>query len=140
MIDGRLDYCNSVLYCTSLVNINKLQRVQNSAARIVTKLSCADHIAPGLAELQWLGYQSNTEANSKMAVTAFKVLTMQEPSCLTEFVRFHTPTRQLRSSGRNQLHVDRAHTAFAGRTFCHAALAVWNSLPQLQSGTAGHST
>ena len=32
MIDGKLDYCNSVLYRTSAANINKLQRVQNSAA------------------------------------------------------------------------------------------------------------
>jgi hypothetical protein len=29
MTDGRLDYCNSVLYRTSMANINELQRVQN---------------------------------------------------------------------------------------------------------------
>ena len=114
MIDGRLDYCNSVLYRTSLVNINKLQRVQNSAARIVTKSSRFDHITPVLAELHWLPIQYRIQF--KIAVTAFKVLTMQESSYLTELVRFHTPTRQLRSSGGNQLHVDRAHTAFAELT------------------------
>jgi hypothetical protein len=62
MIDGRLDYCNSVLYRTSLANINKLQRVQNSAARIVTKSSRSDHITPVLAELHWL--PSNTKSSS----------------------------------------------------------------------------
>ena len=128
MIDGRLDYCNSVLYRTSLVNINQLQRVQNSAARIVTKSSRSDHITPVLAELHRLPIQYRIQF--KIAVTAFKVLTMQEPSYLTELVRFNTPTRQLRSSGRNQQHVDRAHTAFAERAFCHAASAVWNNLPQ----------
>jgi hypothetical protein len=54
MTDGRLDYGNSVQHRTSLANINKLQRVQNSAARIVTKSSRSDHIIPGLAELHWL--------------------------------------------------------------------------------------
>jgi hypothetical protein len=36
MIGARLDYCNSILHGTSLSNIQKLQRVQNSLARIVT--------------------------------------------------------------------------------------------------------
>ena len=38
MIAGRLDYCNSVLYQTSAANINKLQRVQNSAEHTVTTM------------------------------------------------------------------------------------------------------
>jgi hypothetical protein len=44
MIDGRLDYCNSMLYRASLADINKLQRVQNSAERIAAKSIRSDHI------------------------------------------------------------------------------------------------
>jgi len=55
MVDGRLDYCNSVLYGTSAMNLNKLQRVQNSAARIVTGSRRLEHARmPLLAELHWL--------------------------------------------------------------------------------------
>ena len=54
MIHGRLDYCKSVLYGTSAANLNKLQRVQNSAARIVTKSRRSDHATPILTYLHWL--------------------------------------------------------------------------------------
>ena len=124
MIDGRLDYCNSLLYRTSAANINKLQRVQNSAACTMTKSNRFDHITSVLAELHWLLMQYRIQF--KIAVTTFKVLATQEPNTLNEHIRLHIPTRQLRSSGRNQLHVDRVNIAFAERAFRHP---VCNSLP-----------
>jgi len=54
MVHGRLDYCNSVLNRMSSSNINKLQRVQNSVARINTRRWVSDHITPVLADLHWL--------------------------------------------------------------------------------------
>ena len=35
-VTSRIDYCNSLLYGVSDYNINRLKRIQNSAARIVT--------------------------------------------------------------------------------------------------------
>jgi len=42
----RIDYCNSLLYGISNYNTNRLQRIQNSAARIVTNTRKYDHINP----------------------------------------------------------------------------------------------
>ena len=78
MVEGRLDYCNSVLYGASTTNINKLQRVQNSLARVVARSKRYDHITPILAELHWLPVKFRI--HFKMAVTTFKVLTTQEPN------------------------------------------------------------
>ena len=36
LVSSRLDYVNSILYGTSLKNINRLQRIQYSLARVVT--------------------------------------------------------------------------------------------------------
>ena len=36
LVMGRVDYCNSLLYGLPRNNINKLQRVQNMAARLIT--------------------------------------------------------------------------------------------------------
>jgi hypothetical protein len=43
-VAGRLDYCKSVLYGSSVTDIQKLQRVQNSFARAVTRFRRSEHI------------------------------------------------------------------------------------------------
>jgi len=45
-VTSRIDYCNSLLYGISKYNINRLQRIQNSAAHIVVSASKYDHITP----------------------------------------------------------------------------------------------
>jgi hypothetical protein len=104
MIGGRLDSCNSVLYRTSALNIKKLQRVQNSIARIITGRRLSDHITSVLADLHWLLVQYRIQY--KLAVITFKVLTTHEPSYLRDLVQSHAPARQLRSNGRSLLHVE----------------------------------
>jgi hypothetical protein len=42
----RIDYCNSLLYSMSDYNMNRLQRIQNMAARIVTNTRKYHHITP----------------------------------------------------------------------------------------------
>jgi len=127
MISARLDYCNSVLYCTSQRNLNKLQRVQNSLARTVTGSRKFDHITPILAGLHWLPIAYRIEF--KVALLTFKTITTNQPAYLSELLHRRVPTRVLRSSDRNLLQHDVARTAFASRAFCHAAPTVWNNLP-----------
>jgi len=127
MVQGRLDYCNSVLHLTSAANIRKLQRIQNSLARIVTGTRRSDHITPVLARLHWLPIESRVQF--KLAVITYKVLTTHQPGYLAELVQLHVPQRQLRSSSRNLLREDCANLKFADRAFRFAAPTVWNSLP-----------
>ena len=55
-ISGRLDYCTSLLYniWAASFPLNKLQIIQNHAARVVTGTRKYDRIAPVLRELHWL--------------------------------------------------------------------------------------
>jgi len=128
MVNGWLDYCNSLLHRTSSSNIKKLQPVQNSVARIITRRRLLDHITPVLADLHWLPVQYRIQY--KFAVITFNVLTTQQPSYLHDQIRSHASTRQLRSDGQGLLQVDRVNSVFAERAFRHSAPTVWNSLPQ----------
>ncbi len=51
---SRLDYCNALLGGCSARLINKLQMVQNAAARVLTRTRKYDHISPVLSTLNWL--------------------------------------------------------------------------------------
>ena len=53
-ISSRLDYCNALLYGLPKYLVDRLQHVQNSAARVVTFTGKFDHITPVLIDLHWL--------------------------------------------------------------------------------------
>ena len=53
-VSSRTDYCNSLLYSVPKCHIDKLQRVQNAAARIVVMQGKFCHITPVLHQLHWL--------------------------------------------------------------------------------------
>ena len=79
------------------------------------------------ADLHWL---VKYRIQYKVAVTVYKILTTQEPSYLTDVIRFHVPSRHLRSCNRNLLQKDRTNLVFTDRSFSQAAPTVWNNLPQ----------
>jgi len=63
-------------------------------------------------------------------LTVYKILTTQEPSYLTDVIRFHVLSRHLRSCNRNLLQKDGTNLCFTDHSFSQAAPTVWNNLPQ----------
>ena len=128
MAGARLDYCNAILYGRTKSNVQKLQRVQNSIACIVTGTRRTEHITPVLSRLHWLKIAERIEY--KVALLTFKALTTHRPDYLYDQLHVCAPVRQLRSTVRtNRLQLNRSRTVFADRAFRNAAPLVWNSLP-----------
>ena len=57
-VSSHLDYCNSLLARLPISHISPLQRIQDSAARLITLSRKYDHISPVLRSLHWLPVHS----------------------------------------------------------------------------------
>ena len=129
IVSTRLDYCNSLLFGTSVKNIQKLQRVQNTLARVVTGTRKYDHITPVLRELHWLPVAQRIEY--KVALITHKTLSTGQPHYLNSLIPEYKPTRCLRSETKRQLMKPTGLlTAVGRRTFTRTAESVWNKLPE----------
>ncbi len=92
---SRLDYCNALLGGCPAPSLNKLQIVQNAAARVLTRSGKYDHITPILQSLHWLPIKFWISYNILLLV--YKALNDLAPAYLTNLLSRYNPTRSIRS-------------------------------------------
>ena len=128
-VSTKLDYCNSLLSGLSQSQIQKLQYVQDYAARLLTGTRKYDSITPILKELHWLPVAERI--HYKILLLTFKSLNNLAPFNLKELLTPYVPTRTLRSSNEGFLRVPRCNLrTYGDRAFSHIAPTLWNSLPE----------
>ena len=124
-ITSRLDYGNASLYGLPDIAIKRLQRIQNSAARVLSGTRRFDSISPVLKRLHWLPIRQRVAF--KILLITHKVLNDTGPTYLKDLLR-PRHTRELRDT--NHLYVPRSSTkSYGDRAFSIAAPVLWNSLP-----------
>ena len=107
--------------------MNQLQRVQNTAARLVSCIRKSAHITPVLMKLHWLPVQR--QVKFKILIQVFKILNDQLPLYLVDLISRHVPTQALRSRDANLLAVPRSFSKFGDRRFSVSGPRLWNDLP-----------
>ena len=127
-VTSHLDYCNSLLIGNTDKLIQKLEKVQNMAARLIERCPKYDHISPVLHRLHWLPIPARIEY--KILVYVFKALNNLAPDYISDLVNTYKPRRRLRSDNLNTLEVMKSRTeTYGDRRFDVTGPKLWNSLP-----------
>ena len=125
---SHLDYCNAVYYGLPSYLILRLQRVQNTAARLISCTQKYDHITPVLIGLHWL--PAEYRLKFRILLHVFKVINGLSPTYLTDLITHHpVPSRSLRSTDSNLLFVPRTFSVFGDRCFRACGRRLRNAFP-----------
>jgi len=117
---------SSVLYGAPQYVTHKLQRVQNSLARIVLQSDSLAHSEPLLWQLHWLPVHSRIRF--KLATIKYKAFCTNSPQYLASHIRYHQSVHSLRSSDEHFLVPTPSSTNFGSRSFRSAAPVILNTL------------
>ena len=133
MLSYHLDQTTAIVYflsCTKSV-LDRLQRVQNAAARLVLRAKRYDSATPMFYQLHWLKVPERIEFKS--CLTTFKCLNNLAPSYLSDFclpLSTNSTRMNLRSSESGKLFIPKCKTVYYGdKSFPVAGPRLWNDLP-----------
>ena len=116
-VASRLDSFNSLLYGVPKYEIKKLQRIQNSAARLISGCRKYDHITPILIKLHWLPIEYRIEY--KILVLTYKAIKKTAPQYIIDLVH----------ERKYSLEIPMTITKCGERSISYASPYLWNRLP-----------
>ena len=109
--------------------IDKLQLVQNAAAKIITKSKKFDHVTPLLRQLHWLPISKRI--TFKVLLLMYKSLNDMGPAYLRDLLIYYRPKREGLRHDPLSLEVPGTElVTYGDRTFRVVAAKAWNQLPK----------
>ena len=128
LVLSRIDYCNSLLSSIPVTQLNRVQLLQNWAARLVHQVSRDHPSQPLLHSLHWLPLKQRIIF--KLLLIVYKILNNLAPKYLDTCLTLYAPSRRLRSSNDPlRLTYSITRTLAGDRTFTVTASKYWNNLP-----------
>ena len=125
LVFSKLIYCSSVWAGVTKKNIERLQKVQNFAVRIVTGTHKFEHITPYLKDLRWLPLAMQLEVRD--TIMTYKSL---NGLTLRNFLTTRSEIYEGNTRNKDKLHVPLYRTTTAERSFKYRGTSLWNSLPK----------
>ena len=121
IIGSRLDYCNSLLFGIDKNILEKYQKVQNAAARLVVQRRKSESVRDVLVDLHWLRVEERIIF--KLLVLIFKCMHDMAPECLKELIT-------VKNNSHSLLEYSKLNSHYARRSFTYIAPKLWNNLPE----------
>ena len=115
------------MYGMSACNMHKLRSAQSCLTRVV--LPSIRHLSASerLSYLHWLPVYYRIQF--KIATLTYKTVATCQPSYLHNLLQVYKPSRALRSSTQQLLHIPyNMSTDFGRRAFSYSSPATWNSI------------
>ena len=129
LVTLHLDYCNSLFYGLPVIDLNKLQRVQNIASKLILQKSKYESNTLCLMELHWLPIHARIEF--KMLVYVYNCLNNTAPAYMKKMFQRYSTREGLRSNNMEHLLVipKTKRKTFVDRAFSVCGPRLWNHLP-----------
>ena len=124
-----IDYGSISWGSTSNSNIERINKLQKRAARIILKADFTTPSADMFQQLEWMSVTSRINYNK--AVFTYKALNNLTPSYISDLLKptSQAHTRNLRSSENGSLTIPKTKTALYSGSFSCSAPKLWNTLP-----------
>ena len=125
LVTVRQDYCNSILYGMPDNSLYRLQKTQNTTARIWARLPRFSHISATLFDLHRLPIRYRI--TFKMCILTYH---RTAPSYLCDLIVQYVNTRSLRSNDKCLIEPCKTRLrSYGERCFKYAGPQEWNKLP-----------
>ena len=127
LIQPHFDYCAPVWDGLSSYLCEKLQKLQNRAARVILQANCEVNSSLLLETLKW--DQLSLRRRKHKAIMMFKSLNGIAPVYLQDLFSERHTDYHLRDSF-HKLNLPKPHTNYLKRSFGYSGALLWNSLPE----------
>ena len=118
---SKIDSCNSLFFGINEYELNRLQKLQNSFARLIFGRRKSDHVSDLFEKLHWLPVKQRIIF--KILLLVFKVFTNSSPLYINECLTILDHENRV-------LKVKTFNSSYGERAFCNYAPKLWNALPE----------
>ena len=127
LIQPYFDYCSSVWDGLNITLDNKLQKLQNRAARVITESRYDASASDLFSKLGW--HNLSIRRKKHKATLMFKTINELTPPYLHDLFKSRSTGYNLRNS-EHTLYVPKPRTNYGKRSFSYSGAMLWNELPQ----------
>ena len=117
-------YCSQVFGCANKTALNRFQKVQNFAARLISGRRKREHVPDVIQYLEWLPVAAMVNLNYLCLL--HKIIMTGEPDVLRREVRYHRDVVERKTRQSDHLYLSRFRTNAGKRTFKHRACSLYN--------------